>query len=184
MPYRTIATVLAVLLLAACVVRGPNVASARPTATAAPVALPAATELSTWVLSTTEIDYANYTAYTLRVYLDVQRSRINDYVAAVDAYRADPTLLTNNAWRAKVAAAAAGLTEMSYFFKREAPSPRFVPILAQVEKIAELLRGIDHYATIALDGDSAAFDDADKLVAELKKEVSGVEAVFATLLGG
>lgn len=185
---RTIAAMFAALLLSACAMRGPNVAPApqntvTPTETPMPATLPSDAELATWVLTSPELDYVNYTAYTLNVYIDVQSSRTNDYVAAVDDYRADPSLLTNNAWRAKLKAHASGLTELSYFFQREAPSERFMPILARTERIALLLQGIDQRATAALDGDSTGFDDADKLVEELKQEVAGVEAVFDAMLG-
>lgn len=154
-----------------------------PTSTAAPDGLPTTEhDMASWMLTTKELDYIQYINYTLQMYIDSNNSRTKEFQAALDAYRADTTLLTNNAWRARMAKAGRGLEELSYFFG-DAPSERFAPLAAQVDKMAALLQEANGYVVAAIDkNDGKALDDAEKLLADLNVQAETLQAEFAELM--
>ena len=188
--HRTIALLIALLIVSGCGTPAPPPTLApptpptpllRPTVAAAPAdALPTAAEMADWLLTTQELAYIRQFRYNMSYF----PNRLPPVFDVVNQAAQDPAVLSDNRWRADAALAAASLDELSVFFGGKSPSVRFAPIVARVKIVAEHLAAAGALLNEAVNrSDGALLERAAAEVQAAQAEAKAIDSLFAALVG-
>ena len=188
--HRTIALLIALLIVSGCGTPAPPPTLApptpptpllRPTVAAAPAdALPTAAEMADWLLTTQELAYIRQFRYNMSYF----PNRLPPFFDVADRAAQDPRVLGDNRWRADAALAAASLDELSVFFGGKSPSVRFAPIVARVKIVAEHLAAAGALLNEAVNrSDGALLERAAAEVQAAQAEAKAIDALFSALVG-